>query len=43
MGGKIDGTDFLKETAFHSDFEFLSMGSEHIEGVRESKCIAYIL
>ena len=39
----MDGTDFLKETAFHSDFEFLSMGSEHVEGVRESKCIAYIL
>ena len=43
MGKKMDSTDFLKETAFHSDCEFLSMVSEHVEGVRESKCIAYIL
>ena len=43
MGKKMDGTDFLKETAFHSDFEFLSMVPEHVEGVMESKYIAYIL
>lgn len=39
----MDGTDFLRESAFYPDFEFLSKGSEHVKGIGESKCIAYAL